>query len=149
MVTEVSLDNGPTSHLSWKELACKDGTPYPFDFIMDRRVHTLANVFESIRALYNKPIAVVSAFRTIGHNRRIGGAPKSQHLEGKALDLKPPVGISINQFYKDIRANTKKFGICGLGRYKTFVHVDIRNNSNGKLIVWSGTSAKDASTRIV
>lgn len=40
------------------------------------------------------PIDVVSGFRTINYNRAAGGAPRSQHLEFSALDIKPRSGIS-------------------------------------------------------
>ena len=137
--------NGPSSHLSWKELACKDGTPYPDEFIKDGRVFTLALVFEDIRSLCgDKPIRVLSAYRTPEHNRKVGGARNSQHVLGRALDLAPPKNFNVDEFYKLIRANTEDFGIQGLGKYKTFVHVDIRPTT--RLVVWSGTGVKDAGT---
>lgn len=135
--------NGPSRHLSWKELACKDGTPYPKEFVRDGRVAQLADTFEHIRHLCgDKPIKVLSAYRTPTWNRKIGGAPKSQHLEGRALDLRPPQGLSVLQFYNLIRSNSKEFGIHGMGLYKTFVHVDIRPTD--RLAVWYGTGVKDA-----
>lgn len=132
---------GPSEHLFWIELDCKDGTPYPIAFISDGRVYKLAQVFEFIRGLYDKPIVVLSAYRTPAHNKKIGGARNSQHLEGRALDLKPPKGVSVARFYYDIRAHMKEFEIKGLGRYKTFVHVDIRP---GNVAFWSGTGTKDS-----
>lgn len=134
------IDFGPSSHLSWKELACKDGTPYPSQFILDGRIFRLAAVFEDIRALYRKPITILSAYRTIAHNKKVGGAEHSQHLYGRALDLKPPTGISIEKFYNDIKRNSNYMGIHGLGKYATFVHIDIRPTS--KLITWDGSNVK-------
>lgn len=129
----------PSPHLTWRELACKDGTPYP---INDGTIIKLTNMFESIRSLYNKPIKVVSAYRTVSHNKKISGARNSQHLLGKALDLKPPNGITVDIFYNDIKSNAKLFGIGGIGKYKTFIHVDIRKSS--KLVVWFGSGVKDS-----
>ena len=80
----MSLANGPSEHLSWKELACKDGTPYPEKFKLDGRVFQLALVFEDIRSIWNKPIVIHSAYRSPEHNRKIGGARNSQHVEGRA-----------------------------------------------------------------
>lgn len=135
--------DGPSEHLSWAELQCKDGVPYPDKWRKDRAIQ-LAIVFENIRGLYGKPIRVNSAYRTPVHNASIGGARNSQHVQGKALDLEPPRGITIDQFYRDIKSRSKIFGIRGIGRYTTFVHVDIRDSD--RLIVWHGDGIKDSQT---
>lgn len=137
------LVNGPSAHLSWRELDCKDGTPYPKRFIDDGRAFQLASVFEDIRALWNKPIVIYSAYRTHQHNLKIGGANNSQHLHGRALDLSPPDGIDLDTFYIAIKRNAANFGVRGLGRYRTFVHVDIRLNTT-RLVTWSGNGVKDS-----
>ena len=143
MEIDVSLDKGPSLHLSWKELACKDGTPYPDEYIGNGRVFQLAAMFEEIRiACGNHPITVISAYRTPNWNKKVGGAKFSQHIEGRALDLLPPEGYTLEQFYTLIKANTREWGIRGLGKYKTFVHVDIRPTT--KLITWRGTGVKDS-----
>jgi len=139
------MTTGPSPHLTWKELACKDGTIYPDEFIVDNRVYALSNVFEAIRDMYGKPIEILSAYRTPSHNRKIGGARNSQHVLGRALDLKPPKGVTLERFYDDIRDNAAKLGLGGIGKYKTFVHVDIRQSP--KLAVWFGTGIKDSRTR--
>jgi len=131
---------GPSKHLSWSELSCRDGTPYPVEWRGTRAIE-LAAAFEKIRNIYGKPIRVISAFRTPEWNKKIGGAKNSQHLYGRALDLLPPEGISAEQFYFDIRYFATSFGITGLGRYKTFVHIDTRPSK--KLIVWTGKGWKD------
>lgn len=138
----MSLADGPSKNLSWKELACKDGTPYPEQFKLDGRVFKLAVVFEDIRALWGLPIIIDSAYRSPDHNKKIGGARNSQHVLGRALDLRPPKGISIDEFYQAIKNNVDAFGIHGLGKYSTFVHVDIRPTD--KLVAWSGSGTKDS-----
>jgi uncharacterized protein YcbK (DUF882 family) len=133
---------GPSKHLSWKELACKDGTPYPEIWRTNRAVK-LSAVFEMIRSAFgDKPITVLSAYRTSIHNRSIGGARNSQHLEGRALDLKPPNGITPFNFYRVIKALAPDCGIKGIGLYKTFVHIDIRPTTN--TAYWKGTGVKDS-----
>lgn len=135
--------NGPSPHLSWKELACKDGIPYPDTFKQDGRIYVLAQVFEGIRELCGDfPIKVLSAYRTPEWNKIIRGAKNSQHIQGRALDLAPPKYLTVNQFYSLIYVNAKEFGIRGLGRYPTSVHVDIRLGP--RLVIWSGSGAKDA-----
>ena len=137
--------DGPSRHLSWKELACNDGTPYPQRFILDGRAFELAHVFENIRSLCgDRPIKVLSAYRTPSWNRKVGGALRSQHVQGRALDLKPPKNLTIIEFFNLIYANCKDFGINGIGLYKTFVHIDIRISE--RLISWSSTLPKESIT---
>lgn len=127
---------GPSPHLDWDELACHDGTNYPDWWKRERAVH-LASVFEAIRAACgNKPIRILSAYRTPEHNRVVGGAPLSQHVEGRALDLHPPIGYTAETFYRRIRqlAECEIGAIKGLGLYDTFVHVDIRPVEH--LVTW-------------
>lgn len=133
---------GPTEHLTWNELACKDGTNYPLAYVRDGTCNHLADTFERIRALWGKPIEVLSAYRTPEHNKAIGGARNSQHVLGKALDLKPPKGVKLKDFHREIRNHWKEFRIGGIGLYKTFVHVDIRGGN--RLVVWSGSGVKDS-----
>lgn len=133
--------SGPTRNLTWRELACKDGSPYPYEW-RDNRAIQLAEIFEMIRyACGNRPIKVVSAYRSYLHNKSIGGAPKSQHLQGRALDLVPPYSYDIEEFYNVIKTLTKNTAIKGVGKYKNFVHVDIRPTS--KVAYWFGKGMKD------
>ena len=135
----------PSPHLTWKELSCKDGTPYPEEFKRDGRVYILGMVFEAIRSLCgDKPIRILSAYRTPSHNRKIGGAKNSQHVLGRALDLAPPSNLSVSQFYQLIKVAARYDlpEVRGIGLYKTFVHVDIRPSE--RLILWKGAGVKDS-----
>lgn len=130
--------NGPSPHLSWPELACRDRlrTPYPLDWRGTRAVE-LAAAFEALRAAVGLPLVVLSAYRTPAHNRAVGGARDSQHVQGRALDLRPPDGwdpIALAAVARDIPT------IRGLGVYPRFVHIDVRPSSF--LVVWQ--DQKDA-----
>lgn len=128
---------GKSLHISWEELACKDGTPYPSIYVKDGRIIELVVMFERIRALFGGvPLIINSAYRTTIYNKLVGGSPKSQHLLGKALDIQPPKGVTINSFFIALKLNHKELGIRGLGKYKTFCHCDIRESDN--LIEWEG-----------
>lgn len=129
-------DIGKSLHISWGELSCKDGTPYPIEFIKDGRVIELVVMFERIRALVGGPLIINSAYRTVTYNRKVGGSPKSQHLFGKALDIQPPKNMSVALFHAALRTNVQELGIRGLGKYKTFVHCDIRDSK--ELVTWEG-----------
>jgi hypothetical protein len=135
--------DGPTPHLTWRELDCKDGTPYPDMWRLPRAVN-LAVEFERVRAVVGGPIIIGSAYRTTAYNRKVGGAERSQHCQGRALDLYPPAGWTVHRFYEAIRAIAKERGshLFGLGLYPTFVHIDTRPRpAHGRLILWEGTRA--------
>lgn len=146
MADERTGPRRPSPHLTWAELACRDGTPYPPAW-RTTRLPPLAAAFEAIRtACGNRPIRVLSAYRTPEHNRRIGGARQSQHVEGRALDLRPPAGMTVAAFVETIRrcAQTTAPQIRGLGRYRTFVHIDTRPSL--RLVVWDGHDARKDNT---
>lgn len=137
-----NLPTRPSKNLAWFELACKDGTPYPEKWRSSRALK-LGVVFEIIRAAFgNKPIVVLSGYRTPSWNRKIGGARNSQHVEGRALDLRPPNGVNPKAFYEVIKQFALETDIRGIGLYKTFVHVDIRPQTH--LTVWKGSGVKDS-----
>ena len=127
------------SHLSWRELACHDDarTPYPKKW-RQTRLPALRHAFETIRHAWgDRPIRVLSGYRTKTHNRRIGGARKSQHLEGRALDLRPPTGMKMRQFETIVEALIREdtTAIRGLGRYRRFLHIDVRPRT--RVVRWS------------
>ena len=140
---EAMTSKGPSPNMTWPELACHDGTPYP-EAWRYTRARDLGIVFERIRARWGKPIRIMSVYRTPAHNKRVGGAKNSQHLQGRAMDLLPPKGVTVAAFQNGIRkiademvAEGKDL-IGGIGYYPTFCHVDVRGGVGDKLIVWWG-----------
>ena len=124
-VTEVRGHGGrPSPHLTWEELGCRDGTPYPLDFREDGRLAVLCEEFEALRAVCG-PLLVNSAYRTAAYNRRVGGAPSSQHLAGRALDV-VPVRCDLETLYRAAVERARAGRVRGIGRYRHFLHVDIR-----------------------
>jgi uncharacterized protein YcbK (DUF882 family) len=137
----IDLAIGPSVHLTWKELGCKDGTPYPNEWRSNRAIQ-LSGVFEHIRQVCgNKPITVLSAYRTPTYNAKVGGAKASQHIQGRAIDLRPPNKMSINEFYSIIRLLPKSTAVRGIGKYTTFIHVDIRSGDHVALWYGPGVNA--------
>jgi len=47
----------------------------------------LLNALETLRSRVGRPLSLVSAWRDIAHNRRVGGATSSQHTYGDAPEL--------------------------------------------------------------
>lgn len=130
--------SGPSAHLSWTELACHNGVAYPMDW-RPTRAAVLAKEFEAVRAAVGTPITILSAYRTERYNARIPGATKnSQHVQGRALDLKTPAGLTLSQFLKIVLSVARREGsnIRGVGEYPWGVHIDIRPGD--RLARWSG-----------
>ncbi|MGE8061510.1 D-Ala-D-Ala carboxypeptidase family metallohydrolase [Pseudomonas sp. NPDC089547] len=69
------------------QLAARDGfdnTPPPE---ARANLQLLCGALEQVRALFGMPIIVSSGYRSERVNRLIGGAPKSQHVQGLAADF--------------------------------------------------------------
>jgi len=114
----------PSFHVA--EWRCRDGTDVPAEWYS--RVRELAEQLEELRAeLGDRGIRIISGYRTPEYNKRIHGAPKSQHLQCRAADIRV-VGVAPWQVAKTIetliKAGRMKQG--GLGEYASFVHYDTR-----------------------
>ena len=84
----------------------------------------LVLLLEKIRKYFGKPVIVNSGIRCATHNRNVGGASLSQHLKGTAADIVVK-GITPERVAKYAETLLPKSG--GIGRYKTFTHVDVRS----------------------
>lgn len=127
-------DGNVTEHFKWAEFDCKDGTAVPEVFLDN--VKTVAKQLEVIReAIGNKAIYINSAYRTPSHNEKVGGVKDSFHLRAKAVDIRVK-GLTTDQLYNVIKGLMDDGTILcgGLGKYKTFVHYDIR----GWFSTWEG-----------
>lgn len=90
---------------------------------------------DAIRDTWGSPVTVNSGYRSEEYNKLVGGEPKSEHRDFKALDLSPKNG-DIEGFRKTVRlvvAGARAAGWnIGLGHYNTFLHID--TDANGKAI---------------
>ena len=116
-----------------EEFACKDGEKV---VLIDSE---LVERLQALRDLLGKPININSAYRTLAHNKKVGGQELSPHLAGQAADIVCP-GYSPSEIAK--AAETA--GFRGIGLYDTFVHVDVASRRScwdkrgGKLRYVSG-----------
>jgi uncharacterized protein YcbK (DUF882 family) len=126
-------------HLTLEEIACHDPerTPYPAAWRLTR-LPPLLTAYELVRGLRDLPVAVLSGYRTKEWNAAVGGAERSQHVEGRALDLKPPEGVAVQDFWEDILRIAHRAGITGVGYAPPseggYVHIDIRPSP--RLVQW-------------
>lgn len=111
---------------------------YPAAWVQERLL-PLCRVLEIIREALGKPIHIGSGYRSPAYNKAIGGAPKSQHMLGKASDITVN-GVDPKIVHDTILDLYRKgaIKIGGLGYYPgRFVHVDIREGR--KLARWTGS----------
>lgn len=101
-----------------KEFACTDGSDPIF---IDSE---LVNVLQKIRAHFGKSVTITSAYRTPSKNKAVGGETYSQHLYGKAADIKVK-GVTPQKVAAYAETLLKNKG--GIGTYNTFTHVDVRS----------------------
>jgi uncharacterized protein YcbK (DUF882 family) len=93
----------------------------------------LVGKLDLVREEFGEPITITSGYRSPVHNRKIGGSPSSQHVLGKAADIRPKLSTpeKLNKLYEICE---KHFEAVGDGRKKGFIHVDIRT---GKKRRWN------------
>ena len=108
-----------TPHFQVKEFACTDGSRVVF--ISD----DLVNLLENIRVHYGKPLHINSAYRTVTYNSKVSGSSSnSMHTYGLAADIRVE-GVSPDRVADYAEQLLGDHG--GVGRYKTFTHVDTRS----------------------
>lgn len=110
-----------SAHFDHQEFACKDrcgyGQPHPR---LVARLETLR------RQLGGKPIAIRSGLRCPPHNVAVGGASRSRHCSGEAVDLDSG---------QVTEAQARAAGFKGIGLSGKWVtHVDVRRSS--EVVVW-------------
>lgn len=118
-----------TENFNLNEFQCKCGCEMPYN--VEKNIIKLADNLQILRDYLNKPIKLTNAFRCATHNKNVGGVKKSQHILGKAADIKVK-GISPNEIADTIEhlMESGKFEMGGVGRYNTFTHVDIRGSKS-------------------
>ena len=104
-----------------KEFACSDGTD-PIFIDSD-----LVNVLQKIRTHFGKSVTITSAYRTPSKNKAVGGQTYSQHLYGKAADIKVS-GVTPKKVAAYAETLLKNKG--GIGTYSTFTHIDTRTTKS-------------------
>lgn len=75
-----------TANFTKKEFDSKDGEEMPQDVFFN--IVKLANQLQILRSKLKRPIKINSGYRSPQHNKNVGGSPNSQHLLGKASDIK-------------------------------------------------------------
>ena len=114
-----------TKNFSLEEFKCKDGSDIPNNVLPN--IIELANNLQVLRDAIGKPITINSGYRSPKYNAKIGGVKNSQHVKGKASDLRV-AGVTPKELALIIEGLIEqgKMKQGGIGVYPTFTHYDIR-----------------------
>lgn len=110
----------PTARWRWKnfspaEIACRGSGSL--------RIHEEAlDKLQALRDRLGKPLIVRSAYRSPTHNRAVGGAARSKHLDGTAFDI-----AMTNHDPVAFEEAARAVGFNGFGFYPRsgFMHIDL------------------------
>lgn len=102
----------------------------------------LVEYVQRIRDHFGKPVTITSPYRCEVHNKRVGGATKSYHMQGKAADIVVQ-GVSS----REVAKYAESIGILGIGLYETsadgyFTHIDTRTTKS----FWYGQNEQPRTT---
>jgi zinc D-Ala-D-Ala carboxypeptidase len=76
---------------------------------------------QALRNRLGKPVVLTSAYRSPAHNKRVGGAKASLHMQGNAFDVRME-----NHDPHEFEAAARAVGFTGFGYYPKsgFMHID-------------------------
>jgi len=101
-----------STHISYKEAIYSDTAirlnikNEPSDYEISNMVNLANNIFEPLREFVGGAIKITSMFRCNELNVAIGGAKRSQHREGRAMDIDDTFGHKTNaEMFNFIREN--------------------------------------------
>lgn len=87
-------------------------------------------IVDDLRDHYRQPITLLSSYRSPAYNAAIGdAAPKSQHLQFRALDISVATKVPEEVFQKLRQWRDAGKFAGGLGLYRSFVHIDTRGSN--------------------
>ena len=116
------------------------GAEYPAEWI-ESRLTPLCAALEVIRAEFGgRPIKVISGYRPLAYNRKLGSDDTSQHVQGRAADFQI-AGVSPKAIWDRVLAlrHIGRIEIGGAGVYDEFCHIDVRG---GSLHTWDERTRK-------
>ena len=80
----------------------------------------LLDKLQIARNRYNKPMRIISGYRTASHNKAVKGKPNSAHLRGYAVDI----SCTSSRQRLEMVMVLLLAGFERIGIGKTFIHVD-------------------------
>lgn len=126
--------NFTRGELIYSQTATRKGIVNVPNTEQEANLQTLAeNILQPVRNYLKEPLRVTSGFRSTKLNKAIGGARKSQHLEGKAADI---VCSGRNaEIFRYIKANLdfdQLIWEAGTDNEPDWIHVSYNGEKNRK-----------------
>lgn len=120
-VKKLGKDYKVSPHFKLKEFQCQDGS----DIV---KIDTnLLNFLEKLITYGGFTITIISGYRTVSHNRKVGGASKSKHIYGYAADINVRNEKGENVSGKLVCCLCQTLRFKGIGYMsETSTHVDMR-----------------------
>lgn len=111
-----------------KEFTCKCGKCKEVPAELKENLILLCEQLERIR-FFTGPIIINSGVRCTAHNKKVGGVANSQHLYGRAADIRSEF-VHSKELYKRIlmlmQEEVIKIGYIKYYEDKKFIHIDVR-----------------------
>ena len=111
-----------------EEFVCKCGQCKSVPMHLKENLILLCKQLEKIR-FYTGPIIINSGVRCELHNKKVGGVTNSQHLVGRAADIRVK-NMYIEDLYNKIQElrnqEVIKIGYIQLYKKQKFIHIDVR-----------------------
>ena len=116
--------------------------PYPREWA-ETRWRPLAEMLDRVRLAVKHPIRVTPSggYRCPEHNKAVGGATASQHMQGRAADIVCDVPApELHALILRLWEGGALPELSGLGAYPRFCHVDVGGPrpARGKIRRWTG-----------
>lgn len=120
--------------LTVSQSAARLGIPNTPDSVALKNLTYTANQLDTIRALLGTPIIVSSGYRSPLVNRSVGGATRSQHTEGRAVDFVSPRFGTPKQIVEKILSSNIPFDQL-IHEFDSWVHISFSTNNRNQALV--------------
>lgn len=109
----------------------------------------LGGVLDELREYLQQPIVVTSSYRSVVHNKHVGGSPTSQHLYGAAIDFKvskipfQSLVCQVKSFLADHGYARSLLGQVIFYYDKEFIHIALKCSAHNYLQYYDKGKCKD------
>lgn len=127
-------------HISYKEaIVSATGTRLGIDNTPPTRIlavmmDTAEKLFEPLRRHFGQPMRILSFYRCPALNKAVGGANKSDHMEGRAIDAQGTNGVTNADIFRYFKENDvpcdKIIWEFGTDTEPDWVHMSYREGNN-------------------
>lgn len=130
-------DNFTLAELTTSQFAARagiDNTPGPESLA---NLHRLALVLERARAWLNRPIIILSGYRSPAVNRGVGGARRSAHLTGSAVDFICRSYGKVMDVFEALRSSDIIYDQL-IAERGTWIHLGISDSARHQALIFDG-----------